>query len=194
MRTLQAWQMYLMAAKKMSENAAKASNKSRLSVSSLLPRIAIYSAVVAGLIASFYDFRLKEISILNNMESSEARQVIARINKAQQAYYKEHNQFSDSFAKLGIEFQEKIGRYHYRIVPSIGPVQSLHNHPEPAQFERTIATAAPEVGGTAYRSEVFAFKEKGSDRITTISAICEGENEGITVADLIFDGSQIYCP
>lgn len=194
MRTLQAWQIYFVTVKKMSANAAPSSKNSRLSASSLLPRIAIYSAVVAGIIASFYDFRLNELSISNNLEASEAKQAIASINKAQQAYYEKHGQFSDSIAELDIEVKEKMGKYHYRIVPSIGPVQTLHNRPEAAQFERTIATAAPEVGGKAYRSEVFAFKQKGSDRITTISAVCEGENEGITVADLIFDGSQIYCP
>ena len=128
------------------------------------------------------------------MESSEAQQVMASINRAQQAYYAEHSLFSNSIAKFGIGVQEKMGKYHYKIEPSIGPVQTLHNRPEPAQFERTIATAAPEVVGKSYRSEVFAFKEKGSDRIMTISAICEDENEGITVADLIFDGSKIDCP
>ncbi|MEG4580256.1 hypothetical protein QUA71_11670, partial [Microcoleus sp. MON1_C5] len=43
-----------MTVKKMSVNVAKVSKKSRLPVSSLLPRIAIYSAVMAGIIAGLF--------------------------------------------------------------------------------------------------------------------------------------------
>jgi hypothetical protein len=74
-----------MTAKKMPANAAKVSKKSRLSASILLPRIAIYSTVVAGIIASFYDFKLGTLSILSGTKYSEAKKYIASINQAQQA-------------------------------------------------------------------------------------------------------------
>jgi hypothetical protein len=166
-----------MTVKKMSANVAKASKKSRLSVSSLLPRIAIYSTVVAGIIASFYDFKLNTLSIFSGTESSEAKQYIASINRAQQAYYAEYGQFSDSIAKLDGDLKNRPITIITRSYHQWGPVQTLHNQREPAQFESAIAIAEPNDmnTGKSYTGAVFAYKEKGSDMITTIAAICESD-------------------
>lgn len=179
----------------MSANAAKASKKSRLSVSSLLPRIAIYSAVVAGIIASFYDFELNRLSLSLNMEASEAKQIMATINKAQEAYYVENSQFSDSIAKLGIGVQEKMGNYRYFITSSYGPVQTLHNHHQPAKFESALAFGNSEgIGGKSYIGAVFAFKKEGSNLLTTMSAICEISSNSRISSMPIFDSQEIHCP
>ena len=192
-----------MTVKKMSVNVAKANKKSRLSVSSLLPRIAIYSAVMAGIIASFYDFQLNPIvpPPSRGKKFLEALQYISSINKRQQAYYEEYGQFSDSIAKLGIGLKEQIQtkNYNYIIVSSMGPVQTLHNHREPAQFESAIAIAKPNHRNTgkSYTGEVFAYKEKGSNLIRTITAICETEGENESYAETwsppTFDGKEIHC-
>ncbi|MEG3899866.1 MULTISPECIES: type IV pilin-like G/H family protein [unclassified Microcoleus] len=198
-----------MTVKKMSVNVAKASKKSRLPVSSLLPRIAIYSALVAGIMASFYDFKLNKLFISRDPKFSEAKQYIHFINIGQQAYYVEntgehgyygeYGQFSDSIAKLGIGLKEQTKKYNYTIVSSMGPVQTLHNHREPAQFESAIAIAKPtdRNPGKSYTGAVFAYKQKGSNLIITISAICESDRENASYAETwsppTFDGKEIHC-
>ena len=187
----------------MSVNVAKTSKKSRLPVSCLLPRIAIYSAVMAGLMASYYDFQLNTIVLpwYRPMGNTflEARQYIGSINRAQQAYYAEYGQFSDSIAKLGLGIKEQTKNYHYTIISSMGPVQTRHNHREPAQFESAIAIAKPtdRNPGKSYTGAVFAYKEKGSNVIRTISAICESDPENASYPETwsppTFDGKKIHC-
>ncbi|MCC3406193.1 MAG: type IV pilin-like G/H family protein [Microcoleus sp. PH2017_10_PVI_O_A] len=192
-----------MTVKKMSVNVVKASKKSRLSVSSLLPRIAIYSALVAGIMASCYDFKLNTIALPSSPPRGqtflEGRQYITSINRGQQAYYAEYGQFSDSIAKLGLGLKEQTKNYNYTIVSSMGPVQTRHNHREPAQFESAIASAKPTDRNPerSYTGAVFAYKEKGSNLIKTISAICESDRENGTYAETwnppTFDGKEIKC-
>ena len=201
-----------MTVKKMSVNVAKTSKKSRLPVSFLLPRIAIYSAVMAGLMALFYDFQLNRIvpppspSKVGQF-SIEATDFIVSINKAQQAYYAEHGQFSDSIAKLGIGIKEQTKNYNYTIASSMGPVQTTRNDRQPAQFESAIAIATftDRDPGKSYRKgavfaytkgAVFAYKEKGSNLIKTISATCDSDDNA-TYAEAwsppSFDGKEIVC-
>ena len=188
-----------MTVKKMSVNVAKARKKSRLPVSILLPRIAIYSAVVAGIIASFYDFELGTLSIFSGTESSEAKHFIASINRGQQAYYTEYGKFSDDITELDLGAEEQTDDYDYMLASSMGPVQTSYNQRESAQFESPIAIAKPNniTTGKSYTGAVFAFKEKGSDMITTIAAICESDRENATYAETwsppTFDGKEIHC-
>ncbi|MEG4841874.1 type IV pilin-like G/H family protein [Microcoleus sp. B9-D4] len=192
-----------MTVKKMSVNVAKASKKSRLPVSSLLPRIAIYSAVMAGILASWYNFQLNTIVLPSfpstGKEFYEALQYISSINRAQQAYYAEYGLFSDSIAKLGLGIKEQTENYNYTMVSSMGPVQTLHNHREPAQFESAIAIAKPTDRNPdkSYTGAVFAYKEKGSNIIKTITAVCESDRENARYAETwsppTFDGKEIHC-
>ena len=198
-----------MTVKKMSANVAKTSKKSRLSVSSWLARIAIYSALVAGMMASCYDFKLNTIVLPSSRSRGqtylEGRQYIAIINEAQQAYYAEYGQFSDSLAKLdpdakwNPEIHELTDDYNYTIASSMGPVQTLQNQREPAQFESAIATATPYDmnTGRSYTGAVFAYKEKGSNLIRTITAICESDRGNASDAEIwsppTFDGKEIHC-
>ena len=193
-----------MTVKKMSANVAKASKKSRLPVSSLLPRIALYSALVAGIMASCYDFKFNTIALPSSRSRDkqfyyEALGYISSINGAQQAYYAKYGQFSDNITQLDLGLKEQTENYNYTIVSSMGPVQTRHNHREPAQFESAIAIAKPNDMSTwkSYAGAVFAFKEKGSDRITTIAAICERDLEKAPYAETwsppTFDGKEIKC-
>lgn len=193
-----------MTVKKMSVNVAKASKKSRLPVSSLLPRIAIYSALVACMMASCYDFKLNTIAYPSSRSRDrefyyEGIGYISSINKGQKEYYAEYGQFSDSIAKLGIGIKEQTKNYNYTIVSSMGPVQTLHNHRQPAQFESAIAIAKPNdmSTGKSYTGAVFAYKEKGSNLIKTISAVCESDRENASYAETwsppTFDGKKIHC-
>jgi hypothetical protein len=178
----------------MPANAAKASKKNPLSGPRFLPRIAIYTAVVAGTIASFYDFQLNTIALSNSTESLAAKQHIALINKLQQAYYIEHSHFSNYLEQLSAGIKEQSNNYYYQILSSTGPVQTLHNQREAAQFESTIAIARPEKStGKSYIGAVFAFKEDERER-TMAAAICESDRDGVTLIPPIFDGTEIHCP
>jgi len=186
-----------MTVKKMSVNVAKASKKSRLPVSSLLPRIAIYSAVMGGIMASFYDFKLNKLFISSDPKSSEAKQYINSINRAQQAYYAEYGKFSENITQLGLGIKEQTDDNNYTLVSSMGPVQTSYNQRQSAQFESAIAIAKPNdmSTGKSYTGAVFAFKEKGN--ITTIAAICESDRINASYAETwnppTFDGKEIHC-
>ncbi|NJK75987.1 MAG: hypothetical protein HC849_10855 [Oscillatoriales cyanobacterium RU_3_3] len=188
-----------MTAKNLPTGPAKASKKPKLPASSLLPRIGIYSAVIAGIIASFYDFKLGTLSIDRGTDASQAKQYIATINRGQQAYFLENGQFSDNIAKLGLGIKEQANDYNYTIASSMGPVQSSHNDRQPAQYESAIAVAKPNdmVTGKTYIGAVFAFKERGSNSITTIAAICESNGINASHAETwnppTFDGEEIHC-
>src|SRR6476469_456899 len=195
--TLQAWQIYFMTVKKMSVNVAKASKKSRLPVSSLLPRIAIYSAVMGGIMASFYDFKLNKLFISSDPKSQEDKHYINRINQPQQAYYAEYGKFSENITQLGLGIKEQTDDNNYTLVSSMGPVQTSYNQRQSAQFESAIAIAKPNdmSTGKSYTGAVFAFKEKGN--ITTIAAICESDRINASYAETwnppTFDGKEIHC-
>jgi hypothetical protein len=188
-----------MTAKNLPAGAAKASKKPTLPASRLLPRIAIYSAVVAGIIASFYDFQLNKLSISSSTEYSQAKQYIGSINRGQQAYFLEKGHFSDDIAKLGLGIKEQADDHNYTIVSSMGPVQSSHNDYQFPQYESAIAIAKPNdmVTGKTYTGAVFAYKEEGSNSITTIAAICESDGINASYAETwnppTFDGREIHC-
>lgn len=107
----------------MSKNIAKKNKISTFLLSSLPLRTLIYSVFLAGIISSFYDFKLNTIVksnvMSNSVKSSESKQsnvatevqkYIASINERQQAYYAENNKFSDSIEKLGVRTQEQINK------------------------------------------------------------------------------------
>jgi hypothetical protein len=193
-----------MTVKKMSVNVAKTRKKSRLPVSILLPRIAIYSALVAGIMASCYDFKHNTTILPSSLSRDtdeefydEALEYISSINQGQQAYYVGYGQFSDSIAKVNLGLKEQTKNYNYTIVSSMGPVQTRHNHREPAQFESAIAIATDRNRGKSYTGAVFAYKEKGSNLIKTISAICKSDRDNASYAETwsppTFDGKKIHC-
>lgn len=211
-RTLQAWQIYFMTVKKMSVDVAKASKKSCFSVSSWLVRTLIYSGFLAGLIASFYDFKFNTFVrlMLSGAPSSEAIESISSINQAQIAYHDKNKKFSDFLIEVkhrDFSVRNERGRdnYQYLIFSSMNPVQTWDNHREPAQFESAIALALPKgekeelMYGTSYIGAVFAFKKDVSNQITKISVICKSDDAGrhMTSDDSqlpTFDGTETHCP
>ena len=194
----------------MSKNIAKKNKISTFLLSSLPLRTLIYSVFLAGIISSFYDFKLNTIVKSNVMSNSvksseskksnvatEVQKYIASINERQQAYYAENNKFSDSIKKLGVRTPEQINNtYNYKILSSMGPVQTSYNKREPAQFESAIVIARPESsGGQSYTGVVFALKkESSSNQLITISGICKSEGDGVTLIPPTLDGKKIHCP
>lgn len=196
-----------MTLKKMSTDIDKKSETDSISLSSLVVRTVIYSGFMAGLLASFYNFKLNTIKISNSGKSLEAQAHIFSINQAQEDYYARNNKFSNSLEGLGV--QGSLGTDNYRTeIKSLlmKPVQTLENKREPAQFESAIAISIPmnfsmeqvRTNGAVYIGAVFAFKKDASNQLTTISAICESdaENEAYRSNPMqpTFDGTEIHCP
>lgn len=191
----------------MSTDIDKTSKTYSLSVFSLVVRTVIYSGFMAGILASFYNFKLNTIKISSSGKSPEAQAGMASINKAQEDYYAKNNKFSDSLEGLGVL---GLGTDNYRtqIQSSLmKPVQTLENKREPAQFESANAIAIPmdysmegeKDYGAVYIGAVFAFQFKDvRNQLITISAICESEPEkqGYRSNPMqpTFDGTEIHCP
>ncbi len=217
-RTLQAWQIYLMTALKMSTNIDRTNKKSLFSVSGLLARTLIYSGICMGMIASIYDFKLNSFVVSSTkpskvepkvepkveqyINSIEAEQYMNYLNKAQKAYYKKYGKFSDSIEKLQINknHQQRDG-YTYKILSSIGPIQPQFYHREPVQFESTIAIATPpNRGNKSYTGAVFAFRKMGdvavrnkvTNRLRTKSVICKSDR--VNLIPPTFNRVKIQCP
>jgi hypothetical protein len=175
--------------KKMSTDLGKINKKSLFSVSGLLARTLIYSGICTGIIASFYITAPSAAPLLGAIKE------IASINKAQQTYYAKNNKFSDSLEKLGIKTKQR-NSYTYKILPSMGPVQTSRNKRETPKFESAIAIAtSPNRGSKFYIGAVFAFRVEldfSGYRLTTKSAICESDR--VNLIPPTFDGIKINCP
>jgi hypothetical protein len=182
--------------KKMSTDLGKINKKFLFSVSGLLARTLIYSGICTGIIASFYDFKLKTITAPSAAPLSEAIKDIASINEAQQTYYVKNNKFSDSLEKLGRKAKQQRNSYTYKILSSMGPVQTSRNNREAPKFESAIAIAtSPNRGSKSYIGAVFAFRRLKKPFIyplTTKSAICESDQ--VNLIPPTFDGIKINCP
>ncbi len=183
----------VMTAKKLPPYLAKTSEISRLPASSFLVRTLIYSSVLFGLLAA-YDFDLSGLFLL--VETREPEPGLAAVNKYQQAYYAENQKFNDSpelFKNIG----KTENKYNYKLVSSMGPVQSYGNEDEAAKFESTIAIAEPKnTDDKSYIGVVFAFKEDSREYATTIAGICETVR-GISLPSTLpsFNThNQISCP
>ena len=191
----------------MSTDIDKTSETYIISVSSLVVRTVIYSGFMAGILASFYNFKLNTIKISNSGKSLGSQADMASINQAQEDYYAKNNKFSDSVEGLGLQGVLNKDNYRHQIKSLLmKPVQTLENKREPAQFESASAIAIPmdfsweaeKSYGAVYIGAVFAFKKDVSNQLTTISAICESEpeNEGYRSNPMqpTFDGTEIHCP
>jgi hypothetical protein len=181
-----------MTAKKLPPYLAKTSEISRLPASSFLVRTLIYSSVLFSLLAA-YDFDLRGLFLL--VETSEPEPGLAAVNKYQQAYYAENQKFNDSpelFKNIG----KTENKYNYKLVSSMGPVQSYGNEDEAAKFESTIAIAEPKnTDDKSYIGVVFAFKEDTREYATTIAGICQTVS-GISLPSTLprFFPNGIICP
>lgn len=182
-----------MTAKKLPPYLAKISEISRLPASSFLLRTLIYSSVLFSLLAA-YDFDASGLFGILSYSYSEPEAGIAAVNKQQEAYYANNQKFNDSPELFNIGKREN--KYNYKIVSSMGPVQSFHNDSEPAKFESIIAIAEPKnTDDKSYIGVVFAFKQGTRKYATTTSGICETVR-GISLPSTLpsFYNNKIICP
>ncbi len=193
---------------KLSQNLASINKISRLSVSGFLVRVLIYSSVLFSLRSAYnFDldgFHLEGFLVEISNTYPKAEQDIIDINNKQREYYidKENYKFID-YPELFKGMSLKTDKYNYRILSSMGPVQSSHNEREPAQFKSTITIAeAKNTDDKSYIGVVFAFIHKTNfdkdlDCVTTTDGICETAR-GVSLPSTLptFDKNTdtVICP
>ena len=184
-----------MTAKKLPPYLAKTSEISRLPASSFLVRTLIYSSVLFGLVAA-YDFEVSGLFVNISHRLLKPEPGLVAFNRYQQEYYAQYEKFNDSpelFKNIG----KTENKYNYKLVSSMGPVQSFHNDSEPAKFESTIAIVEPKnTDDKSYIGVVFASKKEGPSAYpTTTAGICETVR-GISLPSTrpSFYNNQIICP
>jgi serine/threonine protein kinase len=140
--------------------------------------IAVLQYVVLFLAAIVLPYMLHPGNI---SKTAEAKQNVGSMNRAQQAYFLETNEFADSVAKVGIGIKTQTKNYQY----------SIHATPLTA-FEYGVSrkdNLNSYVGGVFLTSDLEA---KGE--ILTLAIICETESRGRKrPAEPIVRGNVVEC-
>jgi type IV pilus assembly protein PilA len=135
----------------------------------------------------------------NKAKQVEAKTTVGAMNRAQQAYYLENNQFAASadFGKLGLGVKTETENYTYKIADGGTGKTIVTNQ---AQRKNPTAPLKAYVGGVGV-STVAATSES-----TTVALLCEGliaGNDAANSADgtdafgagqIATDGSKAECP
>ncbi|NJR14899.1 MAG: prepilin-type N-terminal cleavage/methylation domain-containing protein [Calothrix sp. CSU_2_0] len=123
----------------------------------------------------------------NKAKQSEAQTYVGSMNRAQQAYYAENNEFADKdgFGKLGLGVSTDTTNYTYKIVDGGGGATPKEMVTNQAQTKNVKGAVKAFIGGVAI-STVAATKEA-----TTIARLCAGEVAPVT--DNTLTGTQKFA-
>ena len=127
----------------------------------------------------------------------EAKQYISSINRGQQAYYLENNNFSNSIDNLGLGIKQDTNSYSYRILSPMNPVQNVEElKSSPVESERAIAFATPKILGFKSYMGIASTLQSSDGQMTTTRSICHTEEEGILYPSILPEkaNNQISCP
>jgi hypothetical protein len=115
-------------------------------------------------------------------KQAQARQNVAAMNRAQQAYFLENNQFADSVAKVGIGIKTQTENYEYSIRAT--PLTAFEYGVSRKDDLRSY------VGG------VFLTRgDEAKGEILTVAIICETKSRGRKrPAEPIVQGNFVECP
>lgn len=107
----------------------------------------------------------------NKAKQSEAKTIVGSMNRAQQTYYLENNQFADdkSFGELGLGVDTETDNYKY-VISGGGAGKKLVTNQ--AQLLAKDSPLKAYVGG------VIVGIIKGTNEATTLGALCEAEKPG----------------
>lgn len=120
------------------------------------------------------------LSCTNKAKQAEARQNVGAMNRAQQAYFLEKNNFSNSLSSLGVGIKPQTENYQY--LPRATANQA---------FNYGISRKGTP-NSKSYVGAVFAVKQK--DEIITLAILCEATSPGIfKPADPIYENGAIAC-
>ncbi|MBE9052084.1 type IV pilin-like G/H family protein [Nostocales cyanobacterium LEGE 11386] len=128
----------------------------------------------------------------NKAKQSEAKTYVGSMNRAQQAFYLEQNQFADqaNFGKLGLGVATETTNYRYLIAGG-----GATNASEVTNQAQTVITTAPL---KTYIGGVSIAVQAATSEATTIAILCEAENArvngGSDVVASDFTANGPSCP
>ena len=153
------------------QNSPAGKHSQSLTVSGLLLRFFLYSCLATTATLQLYNFNCGCWSCACN-RSSEGGTYVGSMNRGQQAYYVEKEQFSTVIEDLGIGLPPETTYYHYRVVAPMVPVQSLNKAgPDADLLQIAIAIAHPKQKGDRFYLGVVALFEPDRHKALIFSSI-----------------------
>jgi hypothetical protein len=112
---------------------------------------------------------------------SEARTLIARLNRSQQSYYLEQKRFANSFEELKVNVNPETQTYTYQM--------------QAAGADQVITTATAKLGGLkSYTGAAYIGKTNDGEPVT-LSGICETAQPSDAAPEApTFNGNEMVCP
>lgn len=133
----------------------------------------------------------KNINSQNSDASSEAKQNIGSINRAQQAYFLENGTYADTIPVLGLGISTQTNNYKYVIVPANPSLLAVTHQARPVRGTRRFNRAV--IGG------VVTVQGASPNELLSISKVCiavlppaQGGARG--TESMIFTGNGLACP
>ncbi|MFB2882057.1 type IV pilin-like G/H family protein [Floridanema aerugineum] len=197
----------------------KLNNNQGFTTLGLLVRLLIYGSAVTALSSSFYIVpcencheNLSQMSRPGKGRQAEGKQYVSSVNKAQQAYYTENNQFvttSDDAAwgSLGVGIKTQTTNYRYRIqspYPSNGPFQKKDDKiisAKPKEVDDYVMVTAEPLSPKlkSYVGIVGLVGKPDADK-TSQAVVCESKEADLIVKPIIMPPvppsglQEVDCP
>ncbi|MEO1391459.1 MAG: type IV pilin-like G/H family protein [Cyanobacteria bacterium J06634_5] len=125
----------------------------------------------------------------NKARQSEARTYVGSMNRAQQAYYLENNEFADRIDILGLGISNDTETYDYRVDSTAGVEAGVSNIADPDGTN--AASVKAYVGGVKIGSV------PGSNEATTLAVLCEAAgapvNSGADDATVLINAAALQA-
>ncbi len=97
-------------------------------------------------------------------KQSEAKTYVGSLNRSQQAFFLEKNKFSSNIGELGVGIQSETANYRYTTQAYGSGMKGY-----------AVSTATPKIDGLkGYVGGAFVITSSGSQEVTTLTIICEG--------------------
>lgn len=152
----------------------------RLALLTSLPLFTFMALIAAIALPSFFARRA-------SIEKAEARQSVGAMNRGQQAYFIENNDFSNSIEKLGIGVENQKGNYEYatRVLAN----KAAFNYAIPRNRNNRSYVGGVFIVPSKYHSDA-AMNER-----MTIGILCESNDVGATkLAEPMYNNGKPACP
>lgn len=162
-------------------------------------QLSVYSGALVSLMLPFYDFECHcffpgepEPRTRYRYKTAEAKQYIGSMNRAQQAYFIENEEFTTNLEQLGLGIRSETESYSYQILEPMVPVQSSGYPILQAPRDRIfmVAQSKDPLNYPSYLGAVFIRPDK-----MTTTQICQtefGHSRISQFPQLVND--QIICP
>jgi len=131
--------------------------------------LVVLGLVIASVMATPVMQSMEAADTAIKAKQSEAKTYVGSLIRAQQAYFVEHNKFTDSITELGLGIASETENYSYSIE---------------TQGSVAVAKAGARRGDLkSYTGTVFVLKPEGSNEFTTVGVRCESKDKTKTAPD-----------